>query len=107
MPKVIYVHPDRSQTVVDVPAGTSVMQAAVANGVAGIVAECGGSAMCATCHVYINEPFAARLPPINDVEDAMLDSTICERTDQSRLSCQLIVTEELDGLIVRLPDAQT
>lgn len=107
MPSVTYIHPDNTRTVLDVANGTTLMHAAVANGIDGIVAECGGSAMCATCHVYVDTQWLDRLPPVNAVEDEMLDSVADERKENSRLSCQLTVTSELDGLSVTLPNAQT
>ncbi|MCT9137632.1 (2Fe-2S)-binding protein [Streptomyces violarus] len=108
MPKVAYIHPDGSRDVLDVPEGTSVMQAAVARGIDGITGECGGSAMCATCHVYVDaEPsHAQHLPRVGADEDEMLDCTACPREPGSRLSCQLVVTAALDGLVVRLPERQ-
>ena len=86
--------------------GTSVMQAAMANGIAGIVAECGGSQMCATCHVYVDEAWLAKLAPMQATEQAMLDSTASERKANSRLSCQIVMSAELDGLVVHLPERQ-
>jgi ferredoxin, 2Fe-2S len=86
--------------------GSTVMQTALDQGVPGIVAECGGSAMCATCHVYVDPAWADRLPPINETEDAMLESAGAERKASSRLSCQLPVTVALDGLIVHVPATQ-
>jgi len=82
------------------------MHAAIEAGIDGIVGECGGSAMCATCHVYVAEGKMDKLPPVDAVEDAMLDSTACERKPESRLSCQLRVTEEFDGLVLFLPEQQ-
>jgi 2Fe-2S ferredoxin len=107
MPRVTYMHVDGTRTTLEVAVGTSLMQAAVANAVDGIVAECGGSAMCATCHVYVDETQVSVLKPIAEVEDAMLDSTACPRKSNSRLSCQLIATADMDGLVVHLPEAQT
>lgn len=106
MVSIIFVHPDGSEQALDVAVGTSLMHAATAACIDGIVAECGGSAMCATCHVYIAEQDVARIPPINEVEDEMLGSTAAERKSTSRLSCQIAVTQELDGLVVHLPDTQ-
>jgi 2Fe-2S ferredoxin len=106
MPKVTYIHPDGGRDVLDVPVGTSVMQAAIANGIDGIVAECGGSMMCATCHVYVDPGQLDRLPPISSIENDMLDQTACERRPNSRLSCQLVATAEFEGLQVHLPEAQ-
>ncbi|WP_123026560.1 2Fe-2S iron-sulfur cluster-binding protein [Mycolicibacterium stellerae] len=106
MPSVTYLHVDGTKQVIDVPVGKRIMQAAVAAGIDGIVAECGGQAMCATCHVYVDEAWADSFAPISDEEDEMLDETVCERTQASRLSCQLVVTDRADGLIVRLPATQ-
>jgi 2Fe-2S ferredoxin len=86
--------------------GLSVMQTALNEGIDGIVAECGGALVCATCHVYVDEQFRALLPPIGPMEDALLDGVASERREGSRLSCQLILSEALDGLRVELPEAQ-
>ena len=85
--------------------GDSVMETAVRNGVAGIVAECGGSLSCATCHVFVREDDAALLPPMEDMEDEMLYGTAVDREDCSRLSCQIKVTEDMD-LHVTTPETQ-
>ena len=106
MPTITYVQPDGTKQDLDVPAGKRIMQAAIGAGIDGIVAECGGQAMCATCHIYVDSTWADRLPPVGDDEDEMLEDTVCERTSESRLSCQLPVTDELDGLVVRLPETQ-
>lgn len=106
MPKIVYVQPDGTETALDVDAGTTVMRAALAGGVDGIVAECGGNAMCATCHVYTDPSDRDRLPPVGDDEDEMLDCTAGAREDGSRLSCQLPITEAMDGLAVRVPREQ-
>ena len=82
------------------------MEGAVQNGVQGILAECGGACMCATCHVYVDEAWLARLDPIEEEEQEMLGSTAAERKVNSRLSCQIRVTAELDGLVVNLPPKQ-
>jgi 2Fe-2S ferredoxin len=105
MPRVTYFEPSGQQRDVDAPAGTTVMEAAIDNGVDGIVAECGGACSCATCHVYVDPSWAARLPPPDAQEDGMLDCAL-DRGPTSRLSCQIVLTEELDGLVVRVPDAQ-
>lgn len=107
MPRVNYIDHNGTCTPVDVPLNDSVMEGAVTNGVDGIVAECGGSAMCATCHVYVREDFLALLPPVGEIEDTMLDLTACERRDNSRLSCQIKMTAALDGLVVEMPESQT
>jgi ferredoxin, 2Fe-2S len=91
---------------VAVPIGDSVMEGAIKNGIDGIVAECGGACQCATCHVYVDQAFLGLLNPIQEDEDEMLNTTFCERLPNSRLGCQIRVTKELDGLIVRTPEAQ-
>lgn len=106
MPTIHFVHPDGTRKTVDLPTGTNLMQAIVTNNVGGVVAECGGSAMCATCHVYIEESQLGRLPPVHFVEDEMLGSTASERMPNSRLSCQIEITDDLDGLVVFLPERQ-
>jgi 2Fe-2S ferredoxin len=107
MPQITFVHPDgRSQTV-EIASGTSAMQGATHQGIDEILAECGGNAMCATCHVYVDEAQIDLLPPLTEDEDALLDGAAAERLPTSRLSCQIVVTPELDGLVLRLPERQT
>jgi ferredoxin, 2Fe-2S len=106
MPKVIYQPHKGAATEVDVPVGATVMQGAVKNRIDGIIAECGGNCMCATCHVYVDPKFLPLLEPVGDTEDAMLESTASERLPNSRLSCQLKMTAALDGLLVVLPESQ-
>ncbi|HEV7371688.1 2Fe-2S iron-sulfur cluster-binding protein [Arenibaculum sp.] len=106
MPIVVYVQKDGTETRVDVPEGTSVMLGAVQNDIGGIEAECGGCCSCATCHVYVDEAFAARLPPPEEIEGELLSGVAAERRPTSRLSCQLAVTAALDGLVVHMPDTQ-
>ncbi|MFT8244780.1 2Fe-2S iron-sulfur cluster-binding protein [Roseomonas sp. BN140053] len=106
MPNVSFLHPDGRQQTLELPAGDSVMHGAVAHGIAGIVAECGGNAMCATCHVYVEPEFLALLPAMSADEDALLDGTASDRLPNSRLSCQIEMTAALDGLVVRLPEQQ-
>jgi 2Fe-2S ferredoxin len=91
---------------VSVPIGDSVMEGAIKNGIDGIVAECGGACQCATCHVYVDEAFLTLLKPIQEDEDQMLGTTASERLPNSRLGCQIPVTKELNGLIVRTPKTQ-
>ena len=86
--------------------GESLMQIATAVGITGIVAECGGSAMCATCHVYVDPQWVHRLPPPLANELEMLECTAAERLPNSRLSCQIKLTAELNGMAVRIPDRQ-
>jgi len=106
MAKVTYVRPDGEELIVEVADGTSVMQAAVANDVAEIVAECGGTLACATCHVYVDDADLDRLNAASADEDEMLDYTASPRQPNSRLSCQIIFGPEFDGLVVRLPPTQ-
>jgi 2Fe-2S ferredoxin len=106
MPKVIYVSSAGDSQVVDVPVGTSVMSAALKNGIDGIVAECGGVCMCSTCHVFVDEKYFEKLPPAQDTEEAVLEISAEERQPTSRLSCQIKMTDALDGLIVRMPAKQ-
>ncbi|MEK9283209.1 MULTISPECIES: 2Fe-2S iron-sulfur cluster-binding protein [unclassified Bradyrhizobium] len=106
MPAIIFIHPDGKSDRIETSDGESAMQAATRHGLDGILAECGGNAMCATCHVYVDESWLARLPAMADDEDALLDGTAAERQPASRLSCQIVITPDLDGLIVRLPERQ-
>ena len=87
-------------------AGQSLMRAAIEAGIEGIKADCGGLMTCATCHVYIDEAWAERLPAPSSDENAMLDMTAAERRPTSRLSCQIVLDEELSGLTAGLPDTQ-
>ncbi len=106
MPKVTFIHDDGKEETVEVSAGTSLMMAATQNGVDGIEAECGGCCMCATCHVYVEESFLDKLSPPDELEQEMLEETAAEAKANSRLSCQIPVTDALDGLVVRLPERQ-
>jgi 2Fe-2S ferredoxin len=107
MAKITYKHPSGTVTIVDVAAPNSVMRGAKLNNVEGIEAQCGGSAQCGTCHVYIDEGTTVPLPPMDPVEDDVLYGTACPRRGNSRLSCRLPVSEEIDGLVVHLPEAQS
>lgn len=106
MIKVHLVAADAAETVLECTPGESLMQAAVGANVAGVEADCGGLMTCATCHVYVREPFASRLPPPSADELAMLEFTAAERRPNSRLSCQIALTDALDGLAVDLPATQ-
>ncbi len=106
MATITYVEFGGARKTFTVPDGWTVMQGAVANGVAGIVAECGGSCACATCHVYVDEASLGKLPPKLEGEIAMLDSVAAELRPASRLSCQIMVTPALDGLVVHVPETQ-
>ena len=98
--------PERLNGTIRSKTGQSLMQAAVDANVRGIEADCGGLLTCATCHVYVREPFASQLPPPGDDELGMLGFTAAQRRPNSRLSCQIVLTEALDGLTVDLPDTQ-
>ena len=106
MPNVTLIAADGMQTAHEVAVGETLMLAATQNGVAGIAGDCGGVMSCATCHVYVDEPHLSRLPAPDGDELAMLDFTAAERLPDSRLSCQIKMSNELDGLVVRLPDRQ-
>ena len=106
MVKVTYVRPGGEEVIVEVADGTSVMQAAVNNDIAEIVAECGGTLACATCHVYVNEEDVSRCGAPSVDEEEMLDFTASPRQINSRLSCQIMAGPELDGLVVRVPPTQ-
>jgi len=106
LPKVIYVAGDGSERIVQAELNDSVMEAATKNGVPGIIAECGGNCSCATCHVYVRADFRAQAGPPGDLEDDLLELGVSERRCGSRLSCQIRMTESLDGLIVDIPRQQ-
>lgn len=101
MVSVTFVQQDGVSSVVDAEAGQSLMVSAVINDVAGILAECGGSCICGTCHVQFSEQDFARLPKIDSSEEALL-GTLGSRVPTSRLACQIEVTDDLDGLIVHV-----
>jgi ferredoxin, 2Fe-2S len=107
MTSITFIHPDGREQRIPADAGESAMQAATRHDINGILAECGGNAMCATCHVYVDEAWLTRLPDMADDEDALLDGTAAERRGNSRLSCQIKLSADLDGLILRLPERQT
>jgi 2Fe-2S ferredoxin len=106
MPSINFIHPDKRSERIEATVGDSVMQVATGHGIDGILAECGGNAICATCHVYVDEAWLARLAAVSHEENELLDGVAAERRKYSRLSCQIKVTPELDGLVVRLPDRQ-
>jgi len=106
MPTISIIHPDGRHERINASDGESVMLAATRHGITGIVAECGGNAMCATCHVYVDEDWIMRLAAVGDEEDALLDGAAAERLSNSRLSCQIRIAPDLDGLVLRLPDRQ-
>ena len=107
MTKISFHHSDGNVDVLDVDPGTSLMRAAVTNGVAGIVGECGGQAMCATCHVYVRDEYLDGLPEIGDDEEEMLDCTAGPRDEiRSRLGCQIVLDAGLEQIEVDVPDDQ-
>ena len=106
MPKVTFILADGRQQKVQGTEGSSVMLTATSAGVPGIVAECGGSAMCATCHVYVEPTWFDRLPEALPNELEMLECTASERLSNSRLSCQIKLSASLDGITLRIPERQ-
>ena len=107
MTRITFVHSGNRIQNIDADDDTSVMQEALRHGVRGIVAECGGNAICATCHVYVDERWLTKLEPVGEGEDLTLDEATARRLPNSRLCCQIRITPRLDGLTLRLPDRQT
>jgi len=105
MPLITFIDHDGTEREVHAASGTSVMQAAVDNDVTGILADCGGACSCATCHCYVDDAWQEKTGEPTDVEAQMLDF-VMDRQSNSRLSCQIVVDDELDGLIIRLPVSQ-
>ncbi len=105
MSKITFITSNAEPYEVDVQNGLTVMEGAVQNDVPGIDADCGGGMACATCHVYVNEDWIDKLPAKEDGEEDMLDMAF-EPKSNSRLSCQITVSDELDGLIVNIPTKQ-
>ena len=105
MAKITYIEQNGKSHEVEVPNGLSVMEGAVQNNIPGIDADCGGSCACATCHVYVDENWINKLPSKQQSEEDMLDMAH-EPNKFSRLSCQIYVTDKLDGLVVNLPEKQ-
>ena len=106
MPKITYIDNEGNSKTIDVENGLSVMEGAIQNNIPGIDADCGGSMACATCHVYVEEKWLNKLPKAEDSEVDMIDMAF-EPKKNSRLSCQLTVTNELDGIIVTTPEKQS
>jgi len=106
MPKVTYIDHDGTTHVVDVPEGETVMQGAVNSNLSGIAAECGGGMACATCHCYVDDAWADKIPASTELEDELLEAAAAERKPTSRLSCQITVTGALDGMVIHLPEKQ-
>ncbi|QDM15874.1 2Fe-2S iron-sulfur cluster binding domain-containing protein [Tardiphaga sp. vice352] len=106
MPSVTYIHSDGRSETVDARDGDSAMITAMQSGVDGIVGECGGGLVCATCHVYVDDSWMERVGTAAADEDEMLEGVAAERSPNSRLSCQIKMSDALDGLVLRLPDRQ-
>ncbi|MBY6063268.1 2Fe-2S iron-sulfur cluster-binding protein [Pseudidiomarina sediminum] len=105
MPRAIYIDAKGNQFEADIPVGQNLMEGAVDNMIDGILGECGGVMACATCHVYVAKEWQDKLPPASEREDDMIDMAI-EPEENSRLSCQIEMTEALDGITVYLPRSQ-
>lgn len=105
MPKITYVAFDGTETQVDAAVGDTLMSTALNNSIRGIDGDCGGNCACATCHIFIVDARGNDLGEVDDMEDAMLDMT-ATREGNSRLGCQITVTADMDGMIVRMPEAQ-
>ncbi len=101
MPRISYIDPAGNRHDLDLAVGSTVMEGAIDNDVPGVVAECGGACACATCHVYVDAAWLAELGPVSEMEDAMLDSAL-SRQPNSRLSCQIEVADNLEGLTVQV-----
>jgi 2Fe-2S ferredoxin len=106
MPKITYTDNAGKQSEIELPIGATLMEGAIQNDIKGIVAECGGSCMCATCHVYIDENFLDVLPEMEEEEDEMLEGATAERKTNSRLGCQVRVSAAMEGLKVLVPEKQ-
>ena len=106
MPKITYIEHGGKTHTIEVANGLSVMEGAVQNNIPGIDADCGGSMACATCHVYVKDEWLNKIPKAEDAEVDMIDMAY-EPKKNSRLSCQIIMTDELDGLEVTTPEKQT
>ncbi|TDI66541.1 MAG: 2Fe-2S iron-sulfur cluster binding domain-containing protein [Alphaproteobacteria bacterium] len=105
MAKITYIEFDGTEHIVDVAKGLTVMEGAVKNMISGIDADCGGACACATCHVYVDPDWIGKTGDVSEMETSMLD--FAEEVKQnSRLSCQIQVSDDLDGLVVRIPEAQ-
>jgi len=105
MAKITYIEFGGDKHEIDVETGKTVMRAAVEDSIRGIIGDCAGACSCATCHVYVDPAWVDKVGPKSDTE-AMLLEEVCDPRDNSRLSCQIKVTPELDGLVVRLPEKQ-
>ena len=107
MPEVHYIAHDGTKTTLEVETGNSIMMAAVFDGLDGIEGMCGGCLSCASCHVYVDPQWLPKLAPASDDELAMLEQTSSDKRDNSRLSCQIDMTDELAGIVVTMPETQS
>ena len=105
MPRITYIEHNGTEHTVDVAVGLTVMEGAVNNNIPGIDADCGGACACSTCHAYVNPDWVGKLPAREDMEEDMLDFAY-EPNERSRLTCQIQVTPEIDGLVLRMPEKQ-
>lgn len=105
MPTIVFIEPDGRRREIAAPVGVTLMEVARQNGIPGIVAQCGGACACATCHVYVDSSWLAKLEPPEEMEQGMLEGAFEPRTN-SRLSCQVHITADLDGLSVAVPEQQ-
>ncbi|MEM8593766.1 MAG: 2Fe-2S iron-sulfur cluster-binding protein [Pseudomonadota bacterium] len=105
MPQIKFINADGTQHDIQANVGESVMQTAVDNGIDAILAECGGVCGCGTCHCYIDGAWLAKTGSVSAMEDMIMENVI-ERKDNSRLGCQITVTDEMDGMVVNLPESQ-
>lgn len=106
LPKIVFISADKAEDTVDAALGDSIMMAATRSGVAGIVAECGGNCSCATCHVWVRDEFLPLVGEPGEMEEDLLDLAASERRPGSRLSCQIAVTADMDGMTVEIPPEQ-
>jgi 2Fe-2S ferredoxin len=106
MAKITYIEHNGTEHVVDVPNGLTVMEGARDNNIPGIEADCGGACPCSTCHVYVHPDWVAKLPEIDPMEEDMLEFAFQPDPKRSRLTCQLKVSDALDGLVVQMPEKQ-
>jgi 2Fe-2S ferredoxin len=105
MPEITFILDDGTEQTVEANSGSTVMQAAIDNGIEAMVAECGGACACATCHCYIEQPWQDKVNPASQMETDMLDCAV-EPNEYSRLGCQVTLTDELNGIAVKLPASQ-
>lgn len=106
MPKVTYIEYSGKEHNIDVPVGYSIMEGAIKNSIPGIDADCGGSCACATCHIYVDDKYLDKIPAAQEAEKDMLDF-VNDVNNTSRLSCQIMMNNDLDGIVVKMPEKQS